>query len=353
MSTINNSIPFVPENTTDPAAGLNLSLNQIDALLQIRVQTVGANTPPAGVEGERHIVGTVPTGVWSGQANKLARYLDAAWSFYEARYAVAVDGSFYVRAASTWAVVSGSVAWGGITGTLTNQTDLQAALDAKLNLSARQTSATDTTVGALLTVGAFGLGATGNQINVTDANLATTTGFYSTSSPFTNSPTASPYYIITQSYDASRSQIATTAGGSTGLLYIRAFDGASWGAWRQIYHQGSILGTVSQTGGTPTGALMEYGTNANGAYWRYAGGMQVCTYSTGLITGDGGVKQELWNYPADFIEVPRIAVSWVLESNISYIVTAQGVGAISATLFAIPDTGATGRIHATLTGRWF
>lgn len=133
MNTINNAIPFVPENTTDPAAGLNLSLNQIDALLQVRVQTVGANTPPAGVEGQRHVVGTAPTGVWAGQANKLARYLDGAWSFYDARYAVAADGSFYIRAVGTWAVVSGggAAAWGDIAGTLSDQTDLQAALGAK------------------------------------------------------------------------------------------------------------------------------------------------------------------------------------------------------------------------------
>ena len=38
--TINNQIPFVPENTIDPAAGLNLSLNTVDALLQVLVQTV-------------------------------------------------------------------------------------------------------------------------------------------------------------------------------------------------------------------------------------------------------------------------------------------------------------------------
>jgi hypothetical protein len=167
MNTINNGIPFVPENTTDPASGLNLSLNQIDALLQIRVQTVGANTPPAGVEGERHIVGTVPAGVWAGQANKLARYLNAAWSFYDARYAVAVDGSFYVRAVSTWAVVSGggAVAWGDITGTLASQTDLQAALNAKEGTLVAGTNITiDRTNPAAPVISASGAGGSGVQV---------------------------------------------------------------------------------------------------------------------------------------------------------------------------------------------
>lgn len=106
-NTINNGIPFVPENTIDPAAGLNLSLNTIDALLQLLVITVGANTPPTGVEGNRYIVGTSPTGAWSGQANKLARFLDGAWHFYSARYALNVaDGLWYVRSSSTWAALS-------------------------------------------------------------------------------------------------------------------------------------------------------------------------------------------------------------------------------------------------------
>lgn len=42
------------------------------------------------------------------------------------------------------------------------------------------------------------------------------------------------------------------------------------------YHRGNILGTVSQSGGTPTGAIIERGSNANGEYVRYADGTQIC-----------------------------------------------------------------------------
>lgn len=116
--TINNQIPFVPENTIDPAAGLNLSLNTIDALLQVLVQTVGENTPPAGVEGQRFIVGTAPAGAWAGQASKLARFMDGAWQFFDARYVLnAADGAMWVRSGSTWNVLSGGAADGSITNT--------------------------------------------------------------------------------------------------------------------------------------------------------------------------------------------------------------------------------------------
>lgn len=51
--------------------------------------------------------------------------------------------------------------------------------------------------------------------------------------------------------------------------------GASSGA-AQAYRRGNVVGQVSQSGGVPTGALIEYGSNANGEYWRYAGGLQIC-----------------------------------------------------------------------------
>lgn len=39
----------------------------------------------------------------------------------------------YLRADGTWAAASGSAAWGAVTGTLADQTDLQTALNAKVD----------------------------------------------------------------------------------------------------------------------------------------------------------------------------------------------------------------------------
>lgn len=113
MSSVNNGIPFVPENTIDPAAGLNESINVIDALLQVAAVSVGENTPPGSpAAGARYIVGTSPTGAWSGQANKLARWLDGTWSFFDARYAVSLsDNKQYIRGASGWSAIDSSGEW--------------------------------------------------------------------------------------------------------------------------------------------------------------------------------------------------------------------------------------------------
>ena len=101
---INNAIPFVPENTIDPAAGLNISINVVDALLQCKVISVGDNDPPSEpAEGDRYIVGDTPTGEWSTAAGKLARFLDSAWDFYEAKYVLnGEDNYIYINVSGTW-----------------------------------------------------------------------------------------------------------------------------------------------------------------------------------------------------------------------------------------------------------
>lgn len=84
MPTPNTGIPYVPENTLDPAAGLNLSLNVIDALLQTRVIEIGRGAPPSTpADGDMYIVGS-GAGDWSGEDDNLARYVAEGdfWQFY-------------------------------------------------------------------------------------------------------------------------------------------------------------------------------------------------------------------------------------------------------------------------------
>jgi hypothetical protein len=54
----------------------------------------------------------------------------------------------------------------------------------------------------------------------------------------------------------------------------------------EMYNQGNILGTVSQSGGVPTGAIIESGSNANGEFVRYADGTQICTRSITPASND-------------------------------------------------------------------
>jgi hypothetical protein len=99
---------------------------------------------------------------------------------------------------------------------------------------AKTTTNTDTTAGRMLKVGDYGLGNTGGPPSVTDANSATTAGFYRLNTPYTNGPTAGAYAIIVQRYDNEVTQIAFQEGFGIPQLWMRQRQGASaWGNWYQ------------------------------------------------------------------------------------------------------------------------
>lgn len=114
MATPNSGIPYVPENTTDPAAGLNLALNTIDALLQTTVIDMDQTAPPGSPgDGDLHIVATGATGAWAGQDDNLARYVDEGdfWQFFTAGDQVRIvfnadDGGLYVWHDGAWELLA-------------------------------------------------------------------------------------------------------------------------------------------------------------------------------------------------------------------------------------------------------
>ncbi|RYJ63257.1 hypothetical protein [Pseudomonas songnenensis] len=76
----------------------------------------------------------------------------------------------------------------------------------------------------------------------------------------------------------------------------------------EFYRQGNILGTVSQSAGVPTGAIIERGSNANGEYVRFADGTQICWRNNAESLTVDSVNGNLfrssvegtWMYPAAF-----------------------------------------------------
>ena len=65
-----------------------------------------------------------------------------------------------------------------------------------------------------------------------------------------------------------------------------------------VYKQSNILGTVSESGGVPTGAIMERGSNDNGEFVKFADGTMICLGVT--PQGTGSTK----SYPAAFVSTP-------------------------------------------------
>lgn len=61
----------------------NQALTQLDAIVDMYVLEVSADTPPEDpAAGDTYIIGDSPTGDWADQAGKIACYIEDAWSFY-------------------------------------------------------------------------------------------------------------------------------------------------------------------------------------------------------------------------------------------------------------------------------
>lgn len=85
------------------------------------------------------------------------------------------------------------------------------------------------------------------------------------------------------------------------------------------------LGTVSESGGVPTGSIIESGSNANGNYIKYADGTMICSrfidrlniptigcttsYSTLGLSGYISSSAINWTFPQEFSSVPVVHAS--------------------------------------------
>lgn len=91
--------------------------------------------PGSPSEGDIYIIAATHTGTqWATFTPlDLAIYSGGTWYAFAPVTGVVVNvaGTLYRYTGSAWTTTGSSATWGGITGTLSSQTDLQAALDAK------------------------------------------------------------------------------------------------------------------------------------------------------------------------------------------------------------------------------
>lgn len=71
-----------------------------------------------------------------------------------------------------------------------------------------------------------------------------------------------------------------------------------------FYRRANILGTVSQSGGLPSGAIIERGSNVNGEYVRFADGTQICTFNATIDMATPNRAMCNWYFPAVFAVDP-------------------------------------------------
>jgi hypothetical protein len=89
-----------------------------------------------------------------------------------------------------------------------------------------------------------------------------------------------------------------------------------------VYAKGNILGTVSESSGVPTGAIIERGSNANGEFVKYADGTMICTKNIGNVDPVTTATMATipywaddWTYPSAFVASPSLSTSGATRSG--------------------------------------
>jgi hypothetical protein len=241
-------------------------------------------------------------------------------------------------------------------------------------------SPTDSTAGRLTKVGDFGLGLLGGDpVAVPGGNIDAFTipnGWYwfNNTTAGTLPPNTSSALVILQNWWRSFQTVFQMAimrrlSPDRIVIWVRDSTGnppSGWMPWRQLYSQSDILGTVSQSGGVPTGAVIERGSNANGEYVRFADGTQICSQRLIGIAidnsfGSGGLFRSntfSWTFPATFVVgsinganlFGRLGNASGLCVHIPY--GGRTTEAIDMRAFATTSIASTD-VFLTATGRWF
>jgi hypothetical protein len=212
-------------------------------------------------------------------------------------------------------------------------------------------SQTETTAGRLLKLADYGLGATTAPTATLNSSLRG--GLYGYASGDAANPAAGAGGIVliiplsaTLIYQIAR------AGAAAGAIWHRrtADGGTSWSAWVRQVDLGNLLGTVSQSGGTPTGSVIERGTNANGEFVRLADGTQICTRSLTL----SAAAATSWTFPVAFSAAP--VVSGTLVAGVLSALCQDTAPTTTAASLSARDAGNARRAdpaHLLAVGRWF
>ncbi|OWV60002.1 hypothetical protein CDZ98_09140 [Mameliella alba] len=144
-------------------------------------------------------------------------------------------------------------------------------------------------------------------------------------------------------------QVAILYSASAPIMKYRS-KATSWTEWVEVYSTSNLIETVSESGGTPTGSILEKGSNANGNYIRYADGTQICDFR-GNSSSAGAVT---WTFPASFAAVPQVSATPNQDQARFATTTAGAVGSVN---FSVWNT-AQARLDAISTsliaiGRWY
>lgn len=240
-------------------------------------------------------------------------------------------------------------------------------IDLPITGTAVTQSPIDTAAGRLLKVGDHGIGTTATPTAgmPTDGSQIPT-GFRATDGNFNGAvglPTTCAAINMRGLANRQAQLFATIGFGDPNRFFGRTQNANDvWQPLVEFYSTGNVVGTVSESSGKPTGAIIQRGINSNGEFVRFADGTQICwrevsvelSINTAFLGGYRSAGQNT-TYPAAFIAAPICAV---LPIN----ATAFGAAAHSASSMlswswvataVSSQTSAPRTVQLIAIGRWF
>ena len=156
---------------------------------------------------------------------------------------------------------------------------------------------------------------------------------------------------------------AVTLGSNSGGLFLFSTSGSVVINGSEVYRRANAVGSVSQSGGVPTGAIVETGSSANGRYARFADGTQLCWFAgpssvsstSGYITGLVAQTIGAWTFPAVFASGTISVSGSVFDSGAIGFLSSTSVTTTSASLVYVTPTVSPTSVFVQLVafGRWY
>ncbi|BCB62825.1 hypothetical protein HaloA020_35260 [Halomonas sp. A020] len=168
--------------------------------------------------------------------------------------------------------------------------------------------------GPLMAKGFGGLGGQGYQLSDFNAAPSANQFYYGAGASGSNDLLGAKYWPGVDLYRLSSGHSIRLMFSNLGA-FIRGWVAEDLSFDFRIFHDKNVIGTVSQSGGVPTGAIIERGSNANGEYVKFADGSLFFSSVKDVNVADSGVQ--FFTPPVVYIpgSAPAITVAHVSTSS--------------------------------------
>ena len=310
------ALPFILPAQAQKHVTHNEALTRLDLVTQLTVMAFGATQPPSlPAEGEIWALGPGASGAWASHDGELAAWIGESWQF--------------ITPAPGWRAASGNDLriWTGSAWTALTAANLEnvpglgvnTGFDAtnRLSVSAPATLLSHEGADHQLKINKAAPGDTASLLFQTDWAGRAEMGLAGDDDFVIKVSADGTLWHDGLVVDAATGAVSlpnglSVSGQITGNAVTQSASDATPGRAILTEHgwtAGTLVGAVSQSGGTPTGAVIERGSNSNGEFVRFADGTQICwlvisadnqSWSTSVQGGFRVSSRMTFDLPASF-----------------------------------------------------